>query len=143
MTQETATIRAAHHYEASPKRVFDAWLDPAIAGRFLFATPTGRMIRAEIEGRVGGGFTFVDRRPGMGDVEHVGTYVEIERPRRLVFDFAVPAYDPTLTRIAVDFAPSNGGTDLTLTHAGVLEAYVAQTQAGWGMILENLERAVG
>jgi len=143
MTQETATVRAARHYDVPPERVFDAWLDPAIAGRFVFATPQGQMIKAEIDPRVGGGFTFVDRRPEMGDVEHVGTYVEIERPRRLVFDFAVPAYDPTLTRIAVDFAPSNGGTDLTLTHAGVLEAYVAQTQTGWGMILENLERAVG
>jgi uncharacterized protein YndB with AHSA1/START domain len=122
--------------------VFDAWLDPATARRFLFATPTGQMIKAEIDPRVGGAFTFVDRRPEMGDVEHVGTYVEIERPRRLVFEFAVPAYEPTRTKITLDFTPSGAGADLTLTHEGVFEEYVKQTEHGWGMILGALERAL-
>jgi uncharacterized protein YndB with AHSA1/START domain len=142
MTRKTATVRATHRYDASPERVFDAWLDPAIAGRFLFATPTGQMIKAEIDPRVGGAFTFTDRRPDMGDVEHVGTYIEIDRPRRLVFDFAVPKYDATQTRITLDFAPAGAGCDLTLTHEGVFEEYVKQTEGGWEMILAALERAL-
>jgi uncharacterized protein YndB with AHSA1/START domain len=142
MTQKTATVRATHHYDASPEKVFDAWLDPAIAGRFLFATPTGQMVKAEIDACVGGKFNFTDRRPDMGDVEHVGTYLEIDRPRRLVFDFAVPKYEATLTRITLDFAPSGAGTDLTLTHEGVFEEYVKQTEQGWGMILDSLARAL-
>ena len=141
-TKATAAVRATHRYDASPERVFDAWLDPKIAGRFLFATPTGQMVKAEIDPRVGGKFNFTDRRPDMGDVEHVGTYIEIDRPRRLVFDFAVPAYDPTLTRITLDFAPSGAGTELTLTHEGVFEDYVKQTEGGWAMILAGLERAL-
>lgn len=140
--RKTATVRVTHHYDAAPDRVFDAWLDPAIAGRFLFATPTGQMIKAETNPRVGGRFTFTDRRPDMGDVEHVGSYIRIDRPRRLVFDFAVPKYEATLTRITLDFAPSGQGCDLTLTHEHVYEEYVTQTQAGWTMILEGLERAL-
>ena len=97
MSQKTAQVRATHRYGAPPETVFDAWLDPKVAGRFLFATPTGQMVKAEIDPRVGGHFNFTDRRPDMGDVEHVGTYLAIERPRRLVFEFAVPAYDPTRT----------------------------------------------
>jgi len=141
--RKTATVRASHHYAAPPERVFDAWLDPKVAAKFFFATPTGTMIKAEIDPRVGGAFTFVDRRPEMGDVEHVGTWLEIDRPRRLVFEFAVPAYEPTRTRITLDFAPADGGgCDLTLTHEGVFEEYVAQTEHGWGMILAALDRAL-
>jgi uncharacterized protein YndB with AHSA1/START domain len=141
--QKTATVRVTHRYDASPERVFDAWLDPKIAGRFFFATPSGQMIKAEIDAKVGGHFTFVDRRPDMGEVEHVGTWLEIDRPRRLVFEFAVPAYEPTRTKITLDFAPAGAGTDLTLTHEGVFEDYLTRTEHGWGMILGGLERALG
>ena len=143
MTKTTAVVRATHRYDAPPERVFDAWLDPKVAGRFLFATPTGTMIKAQIDARVGGQFAFVDRRPDMGDVEHVGTYLEIDRPRRLVFDFAVPAYEPTRTKITLEFAPDGAGCVLTLIHEGVFEEYVKQTEGGWAMILEGLERALG
>jgi uncharacterized protein YndB with AHSA1/START domain len=145
MTQaqtKTAQVRATHRYDAPPEKVFDAWLDPKVAGRFLFATPTGQMIKAEIDARVGGKFNFTDRRPGMGDVEHIGTYLEIDRPRRLVFDFAVPAYDPTKTVVTIEIAPSGSGSELTLTHDGVFESYVTQTQQGWGMILDGLAKAL-
>ena len=142
MTKTTATVRATHRYDASPERVFDAWLDPKVAGRFLFATPTGTMIKAQIDPCVGGHFTFTDRRPDMGDVEHVGTYLEIDRPRRLVFDFAVPAYERTRTKITLEFAPDGDGCVLTLTHEGVFEEYVKQTEGGWSMILDGLERAL-
>ena len=142
MTQATAQVRVTHRYDAAPERVFDAWLDPKRAGRFLFATPTGQMIKTEIDPKVGGHFNFTDRRPDMGDVEHVGTYVEIDRPRRLVFDFAVPKYEATLTRITLDFAPSGAGCEVTLTHEGVFEDYVKQTEHGWGMILDSLEKAL-
>ncbi len=140
--RKTATVRATHHYAVLPERVFDAWLDPKVAAKFFFATPTGEMIKAEIDPRVGGAFTFIDRRPEMGDVEHVGTWLEIDRPRRLVFEFAVPAYEPTRTKITLDFAPAGGGCDLTLTHEGVFEEYVTQTHHGWGMILGALDRAL-
>src|SRR5262249_39504198 len=72
MTNDRVTVRVTHRFTASPERVFDAWLDPAKAAKFLFATPTGRMVRAEIDPRVGGTFAFVDRRDGE-DVEHTGT----------------------------------------------------------------------
>ncbi|HEY0650760.1 SRPBCC domain-containing protein [Phenylobacterium sp.] len=101
-----ADLTVTHSFGHPPERVFDAWLDPAVARRFLFATPSGEMIKAEIDARVGGRFTFVDRRPDMGDVEHVGEYLTIDRPRRLVFTFGVPKFDPGLTEVEVEITPT-------------------------------------
>ena len=136
-------LKVSHRYRVPAERVFDAWLDPAIARRFLFATPHGEMVRADIDPRVGGRFTFVDRRPEHGDVEHVGEYLEIDRPRRLVFTFAVPQYDPGDTTVTLDFQAEGDGCLVTLSHAGVLEDWVKQTVQGWTTILETLERTLG
>jgi uncharacterized protein YndB with AHSA1/START domain len=136
-------IVVRHRYRHPPERVFDAWLDPKTAGRFAFATPDGEMIKAEIDARVGGRFNFTDRRPEMGDVAHVGEYEVIDRPRRLVFSFAVPQYNPDYTRVTLDFVAVDGGCEVTLTHEGVAAEYAEGTPKGWVMILAGLERALG
>ena len=136
-TGTMAVVRVSHRFSASAERVFDAWLDPAKAGTWLFATPGGRMVRVEIDGRVGGAFTFVDRRDGE-DIEHVGEYLEIERPRRLVFTFAVPRFSPQRTRVTVEIAPRGSGCELTLTHENVLPDWASRTESGWTMLLERL-----
>jgi uncharacterized protein YndB with AHSA1/START domain len=127
--------------DAAPERVFDAWLDPARAGKFLFATATGRMVRVAIDARVGGRFAFVDRRDGE-DVEHVGGYLEIDRPRRLVFTFAVPKFSAQATRVAIDIVPAGSGCTLTLAHEGVLPDYADRTEVGWTGILDGLAGAL-
>ena len=68
--QATTTVRVSRAYRAPAERVFDAWLNAKQAARFLFATPTGEMVRAEIDARVGGKFNFTERRDG-DDIEHV------------------------------------------------------------------------
>jgi uncharacterized protein YndB with AHSA1/START domain len=136
-----AELSVTHRYAASPERVFDAWLDPKIAPRFLFATPKGEMIVCEIDARVGGRFDLTERRPDMGEVKHVGEYVEIDRPRRLAFTFAVPQFDPTFTRVEIDIRKVGEGCELTLTHTGVGEDWLAGTIDGWTKILGSLEGA--
>jgi uncharacterized protein YndB with AHSA1/START domain len=139
-----AEFSVTHGYDATPEQVFDAWLDPAIARRFLFATPTGEMIRAETDPRVGGTFTFVDRRPDMGDVLHTGEYLEIDRPRRLAFTFGVPQFDPGFTKVVVEFAATAaGGCHVTLTQSDVPAEWADRSKEGWGMILGWLEGVLG
>jgi uncharacterized protein YndB with AHSA1/START domain len=130
-------VRVTRRFDASAERVFDAWLDPKTAGRWLFATPTGQMMRVEIDARVGGRFIIVDRRDGE-DVEHRGEYLDIDRPRRLVFTFGVPKYSSETTRVCVDIVPRETGCELTLTHEGVLPDYAERTKAGWTEILGRL-----
>lgn len=143
-TKKTVPLTVTHRFAASPERVFDAWLDPAKARLFLFATPTGEVVRCEIDARVGGSFVVVDRRDGE-DVEHVGRWLELDRPRRLAFVFSVPKYDaeadPYATPVVVEIKPlADGGCEVTLTHQ-VWAQYVEQTRGGWTMILGNLATA--
>lgn len=141
-TEMAATVRVSRRFDASAERVFDAWLDPAAAARFLFATGAGRMVRADIDARVGGSYCFVDGRDGE-DVEHRGRYLEIDRPRRLVFTFVVPTYSTVETRVTVEIEPPDTGCELTLTHQGVLPEYESRTESGWVAILEGLAAVVG
>jgi uncharacterized protein YndB with AHSA1/START domain len=138
MTSEpTPVVRVTRRFDLPVERVFDAWLDPEKAGQWLFATPTGRMVRVEIDARVGGSFVFTDRRDNQ-DIEHMGTYLEIDRPRRLVFTFAVPKYSRQFTRVSIDLKPLPSGCELTLTHEGVLPEYLERSHAGWGKICDGL-----
>jgi uncharacterized protein YndB with AHSA1/START domain len=136
-SEPNVQVRVTHRFSQPAERVFDAWLDRKTAGRWLFATPTGEMVRVEIDARVGGPFTFVDRRNGE-DIEHTGEYLEIDRPRRLVFTFMVPKYSKLSTRVTNDIVAVTSGCELTLTHDGVLPEYASRTEEGWGKILAGL-----
>lgn len=129
---------------ASPEAVFDAWLDPAVARHFLFATPDGEMLTCEIDARVGGRALIVERRAS-GDAHHHLLFDEIDRPRRLAFRFrADPAKEGDWTRVAIDLAAQGDGTRLTLTHEmdPGWAAYEEQTRKGWAMILASLATAL-
>lgn len=137
-------LTVARDIAAPPEAVFDAWLDPAIAGRFLFATPDGKMLTCEIDARVGGRALIVERRAS-GDAHHHLLFDEIDRPRRLVFRFrADPAKEGEWTRVAIDIVAQGDGTRLTLTHEmdPAWAAYEEQSRKGWTMILASLAAAL-
>ena len=138
---KTVTVKVSRRFRASPERVFDAWLDPAQARLFLFATPSGEVVRTDIDARVGGRFLIVDRRDGE-DVAHEGEYLEIDRPRRLAFTFGVPKYSRDYSRVSIDIVAVDDGCELTLSHEGVLAEYADKTPQGWGMIFDGLTRVL-
>ncbi|MEP9358688.1 SRPBCC domain-containing protein [Sphingomonas sp. KR3-1] len=135
-------LTVTREFAASAERVFDAWLDPRDAARFLFATPDGEMLACEIDPRVGGRGLIVERRAS-GDARHRIQFEAIERPHRLVFLFAAdPAEEGQWTRVSIAIVPSHQGCTLTLTHEmdPAWAAYEDQTRKGWTMILESLGR---
>lgn len=147
----SVVIRVAHRYSAPAERVFDAWLTPGQAARFLFRTRTGNVMQCVITPEVGGGFTVTDRRPtadgdeSVFDVVHMGKYVEISRPKRLVFDLTVLTYTEDTTRVTVDVVPLGPqASELVLTHemgsgepARIMEE---TTRKGWVNMLALMER---
>ena len=136
---DAVSVSVTHRFSASAERVFDAWLDPEKACKFLFVTATGQMVRTEIDARVGGGFTIVERRAGE-EVAHVGTYLTVDRPRHLVFTLSVPKYSKDESRISVEITPLGSGCELMLTQEmlpGMAE-YRGRTEEGWRRIFEVL-----
>ena len=139
MADSTVQVQVSHAFSQSPVRVYDAWLDPTTAGKWLFATETGEMVKVQIDARVGGRFCLTDLRDGV-EVDHVGVYMELDRPARLVFTFAVPMYSKLYTQVTIDVEPTPVGCDLTLTHQGVLAEYGERTKSGWTTILDKLAK---
>ena len=143
-TEDHLAITVHHRFRQPAERVFDAWLDVRLASRFLFSTDTGEMVRCDIDPRVGGQFVLTDRRPD-GDVEHTGEYLAIERPRRLVFTFGIPAASPTFDIVTIEITPeSDGGCTLHLTAEMQPEwkDYADRARQGWAQILDSLEAAL-
>jgi uncharacterized protein YndB with AHSA1/START domain len=134
---QTHTVRVTQRFAATAERVYDAFLAPDKAAKFLFATPTGRIVRCDIDPRVGGAFSIVDRRGGE-DVAHDGTYVELERPRRIVFTFVVKKYSNEPSTVTIDIRPLPHGCELTLTHdiPAAFAAFEDRTRSGWTAILD-------
>jgi uncharacterized protein YndB with AHSA1/START domain len=139
MTQTTCTVKVSREFTASAVAIFDAWLDPQKAGKFLFTTPTGIMKTVEIDARVGGKFCIIETRDGV-DAEHRGEYLEIDRPQHLRFSFGGNPFPATYVTLSI--SKSEHGCVLHLVHEGVWSDYEASVIQGWTSILENLAQLV-
>lgn len=141
MTEQPVHARVTRRFDQSPEYVYDAFLDIEKARQFMFTTPTGQMVRAEVDARVGGKYVFVDRRNG-DDIKHTGEYLEIDRPRRLVFTFSVESMESD--RVIVEIAALEHGCRLTLTHEMKPEwvDYKNRTEEGWRSILDGLATTI-
>lgn len=140
MMTETLAVEVSRRIAAAPEAVFDAWLDPASARQWLFATQDGVMEKCEIDARVGGRFVIVERR-GDEHAEHHGEFVALERPRRIAFDFWT-SFGEERTRVTVTIAPDGNGSQVTLRHDGVWVGYEERTREGWAKVLARLAETV-
>ena len=138
-----ALVRVSARIAASPERVFDAWLDPAVAGKWLFATASRPMSRVAIDARVQGRFRFADGSDA-DRVEHRGVYVEIGRPRRLVFTLSAGSDLPD-TRVTAEIAPAARAkaAHLIVRHGDVPGELAERTEARWTGMLYGLGLLLG
>jgi uncharacterized protein YndB with AHSA1/START domain len=139
---QAVVVRRFSH---SAERVFDAWLDPDILARWMFGPRVRdvKIVRLTLDARAGGNFSFVVDRHG-DEVDHVGEYLEIDRPRRLVFFWATRDSLPETSRVIIEIEPLGRGCELRLTHEmgdGWAE-YVQPAAGSWRQMLEALERAL-
>jgi uncharacterized protein YndB with AHSA1/START domain len=135
-------VVVTHSFGASQERVFDAWLDPEMVGKWMFS-PTlleQEVVSISVDPRVGGSFSFVVRRHGK-EIDHIGKYLEIERPRRLVFTWGVKQDSGDSSRVMVDIIAQGTGSELTLTHEldPAWADYESRTRDSWTKMLQVLD----
>lgn len=132
-------------FAATADRVFDAWLDPDWLGRWMFGPDVReeRIVRLGLEPRVGGKFSFVVNRGGT-DIDHVGEYLEIDRPRRLAFTWGTRDSLPETSRVVVEIKPADGACALTLTHEMGPDwaGFVDKAAGSWRKMLDALAGAL-
>ena len=138
MTAKPAAI-AVQSIRAAPERVFDAILDVGMISRFMF----GPLLREEEilhirnDPKVGGAFSYKVRR-GETDIDHIGTFLELDRPRRIVFTWAIAGQgddDPSV--VAIDITPTAEGCTVRLVHEMAPEwaDFVDRSRGAWEKML--------
>lgn len=143
--ESDVVVQVSRRFDAPAERVFDAWLDPITLGRWMFGPDVRdeEIVRLDVDARIGGKFSFVVRR-GDEEIDHVGEYDQIDRPRRLGFTWAAQTVgespDPATSHVSVEITPVADGCELMLTHRmdPKWADYAARTQAGWTKMLEAL-----
>jgi uncharacterized protein YndB with AHSA1/START domain len=141
MNPKNPIVSVKQLFTASAERVFDAWLDSDRISKWMFgpALREEEILRIQLDPRVGGTFSFLVRRQGE-EIDHIGEYFEIDRPRRLVFSWGI-APDAPESRVIVKIIPVETGCELTLTHEmhPKWAEYVSRTTEGWTKMLRVLE----
>jgi len=139
--------RVSHRFKVAAERVYDAWLDPQQVRPWMTAALrslglAGDIRRVEIDARVGGKFYFSDMRDGT-EAKHWGTYLELERPRKIVFTWIVDeSEEANPSTVTLTIQPEEEGCVATIVHE--MDAqwadYIARTESGWARMLENVAR---
>jgi uncharacterized protein YndB with AHSA1/START domain len=116
---------------ARPETVFDFWIDPAKMARWM-----GRNIN--LDARPGGVF----RIDYNGSDIASGTYVEVDRPTRIVLTWGWEAVNdstpPGASTVEITFVADGDGTILRLRHTGLATDAIAGHAAGWDQFLPTL-----
>ncbi len=118
MAATNPTAIAVQTFKVPPQRVYDAILDPGMIARFMF----GPLLRKEEilhirnDPRVGGAFSYKVRR-GEHEIDHVGKFVELVPPKRIVFTWAIAGEsDADGSTVSIDITPTPEGCTVRLAH---------------------------
>lgn len=116
----------------SPEDAFVLLTDPERLRRW-------QTVSARVDLRAGGEYRWTIV-PGHAAA---GTFREVEPGKRLVFGWGWegnPELQPDTSTVTVTFEPSDGGTRVTLEHAGLTEEQAVSHAEGWDHYFERLEQ---
>jgi uncharacterized protein YndB with AHSA1/START domain len=135
-------VRVRRRVRAGAEQIFDLWTKPDLMVRWMSPFPGAVDCKATCDPRPGGNFSLY-MSSGEASREVSGTYVEIDRPRKLVFTWTGPLTNDVNTLVTVELNSRGDETDLVLTHERLPAPAIFEGHTrGWGNILDHLAEAI-
>jgi uncharacterized protein YndB with AHSA1/START domain len=150
MTQRSvthATFTLERTYDATPKRVFNAFADPAVKALWFAGPDDWENEAPEFDFRVGGRETNVGRPKGGPLSSFEARYYDIVPDERIIFAYDMLSDDKriSVSLTTIELQPAGNGTRLTFTEQGAfLEGYddPSQRERGTRELLDALGAAL-
>ncbi len=144
-TDSNICVQVKRHFDAPAEHVFDAWLNPSMIGVWMFgpAVREEKVLHVSVDAQIGGSFSFLVQRDGE-TIDHSGKYMEIDRPRRLVFTWGIRGESEQTSKVMVELSSAESGCELSLTHELHPDwaEYAERTQAAWAKMVDSLASAL-
>lgn len=143
-TNETPHLRIVRRFDVSPQVVYDTFTDPE-----LMQVWWGENTTFDIDLRVGGRWTII-RREEETTYTATGEYLEIERPHRLKYTYAMPQFSPNIDIISVEITPEGAGCVVTFVQTGedianelreLLPGSISASEVGWQQAFDLMAAA--
>jgi uncharacterized protein YndB with AHSA1/START domain len=143
---DPTVLRLERTFSAPAQDVFDAWTSSEGLRRWWPAGPDWDTPVAEVDARVGGALRLVMRSPKGEEFGGSGEYIEIDRPRHLVFTWTWDDQDRRESRqlVEVEFRDrGDGTTSVVLTNRGLPDEQSKRAhREGWQASFDNLDRVL-
>lgn len=132
------TVQVRRRVSGGAEEIFELWTNPDLMARWMSPFPGAVHCKASCDLRPGGSFSLV-MTSDEASREVSGTYLEIDRPRKLVFTWHGPLTNHVDTLVTVELTARGEETDIVLTHERLpTSAIVEGHTRGWGNILGHL-----
>lgn len=137
----TCALEIRRTFAAPRELVFRAWTEPERLARW-FCPETCEVLDIQADLRVGGEWTSTMRLPNGVEHTHLGRYLEITPPERLVMSHRWRRADGNLsedTTLTITLLEEDGGTTMIFEHSGLPTEKTRDDHAeGWGEAMANL-----
>jgi uncharacterized protein YndB with AHSA1/START domain len=139
---EDTTLIITRLFEASPERIFDAWLTREEWQSWI--GPEGVDCDVHLlEPRIGGSYRLTMHVSGQPPIAVAGIFKIVERPHILSFTWGAPGDPSRQSVVTLTFVERDGKTELTLRQEGLGSAANRdQHGLGWNSALNKLARYV-
>ena len=131
-------VQVRRRVKAGAEQIFDLLTKPDLMVRWMSPYPGAVDCKASCDLRPGGHFSLV-MSSAEASREVSGTYVQVDRPRKLVFTWIGPLTNNVNTLVTVELNPRGDETELVLTHERLPTSAIREGHTmGWGNILDHL-----